>query len=89
MDDNTDRRLDILESLAVRHTNDIERLLLTQTKQELAMVGLVAKLDKLIEAGIKTQATFETVLTMVKASPAVIAILAVLLGGIAWMIKHV
>lgn len=49
---------------------------------------LKVKVDQLVLAFTKMQASLETALAMIKAAPIVIALLGTLIGGFIWLIKH-
>ncbi len=59
-----------------------------QGQTDANVAGLVVKIDQLVISGIRMTAVCETALTFVKASPAVIALLAAFCGGLLWLIKH-
>lgn len=83
-----DERIGVLETRQDQTSQDIATLQGHQSRVDAAITGLVSKLDQLIVASTKTQATWDAVIGMIKAAPVVVTVLAVLIGGMIWLIKH-
>lgn len=49
---------------------------------------LTHKVEQLVLAVVEMKTSFATALAMVKGAPVVISLLAVIIGGIIWLIKH-
>ncbi len=84
----TNDQLEELRQSDQKQNEAIARIEGAQAESKKEMRDLVTKLDLLIMAGVKTQATWDALLLIIKASPVAITVISVILGGIVYLIKH-
>lgn len=78
----------VIEHRLSKTETDIGSLRIDHTRAEAAILGLINKLDQLILASTKSQATWDTIIMMIKASPVVLVFISAIIGGIIYLIKH-
>jgi hypothetical protein len=81
-------RFDAVEAQTEINTQQISTLAQRTNQNEATSANIMVKMDQVVVALARMTAIGETAIAILKATPVVFTLAAVLIGGFIWLIKH-
>lgn len=81
-------KLDEVEETVSSLRRDFSALSEARKNSDSLLEDMSEKIDHLVVASTKIQTNWETAISLLKASPLIVAFFSAIVGGILWLVKH-